>query len=201
MRDSTSTTRPLRKVGRTFWFDRCGDRPRRHPRATFGERRRGGGRAGSEPTGSSSAGNRPAPSPRRRILVVDDEFAMRALCRVNLVAAGMEVLEADDGTSALQLVTAEKPDLVVLDVMMPGLNGWEVAEALAEDPATRDIPIVFLSARAEPSDRARGRELGAVGYVTKPFDPVGIADLLERILERLEQGEREQLRMEITERS
>jgi CheY-like chemotaxis protein len=126
---------------------------------------------------------------------------MRALCRVNLVAAGMEVLEADDGTSALQLVTAEKPDLVVLDVMMPGLNGWEVAEALAEDPATRDIPIVFLSARAEPSDRARGRELGAVGYVTKPFDPVGIADLLERILERLEQGEREQLRMEITERS
>jgi putative two-component system response regulator len=113
----------------------------------------------------------------------------------------MEVLEADDGTSALQLVTAEKPDLVVLDVMMPGLNGWEVAEALAEDPATRDIPIVFLSARAEPSDRARGRELGSVGYVTKPFDPVGIADLLERILERLEQGEREQLRMEITERS
>jgi CheY-like chemotaxis protein len=201
MRDSTSTTRPQRKVGRTFSFDRGGDRPRRHPRATLGERRRGGARAGSEPTGSSSARGRPAPSPRRRILVVDDEFAMRALCRVNLVAAGMEVIEADDGTSALQLVAAEKPDLVVLDVMMPGLNGWEVAEALATDATTRDIPIVFLSARAEPSDRARGRELGAVGYVTKPFDPVGIADLLEQILQRLERGEREQLRTEITERS
>ena len=124
---------------------------------------------------------------------------MRALCRVNLTVSGIEVLEARDGHEALAIATTEQPDLVLLDVMMPGPSGWEVAAALAADPRTRDLPIVFLTARVEQVDRARGRELGAVGYVTKPFDPLGIADLVERTLARIARGEREQLRAEITD--
>jgi CheY-like chemotaxis protein len=149
------------------------------------------------PFGGSGAAGRPAPT--RRVLVVDDELAMRALCRVNLTVSGMAVVEARDGVEALALVAAERPDLILLDVMMPGLDGWQVAERLAADPDTREIPIVFLTARADTADRVRGRDLGAVGYVTKPFDPVGIADLVERTLERLANGEREQLRAEIVD--
>jgi CheY-like chemotaxis protein len=150
-----------------------------------------------EPAPLTGGGGRPAPA--RRVLVVDDELAMRALCRVNLTVSGMAVVEARDGREALALVAAERPDLILLDVMMPGLDGWEVAERLAADPDTREIPIVFLTARADTADRVRGRDLGAVGYVTKPFDPVGIADLVERTLERLANGEREQLRAEIVD--
>jgi two-component system, OmpR family, alkaline phosphatase synthesis response regulator PhoP len=135
---------------------------------------------------------------RRRILVVDDEQAMRALCRVNLTASGMDVLEAADGQTALQLAASERPDLVLLDVMLPGLSGWEVASALAALPETRAIPVVFLSARADHADLVRGQEHGAVGYVTKPFDPVQIGDLVERTIQRVARGEQEQLRAEIT---
>jgi two-component system phosphate regulon response regulator PhoB len=149
---------------------------------------------GSEPVG----GGGPRQRTTRRILVVDDEVALRTLCRVNLTASGMEVLEAGDGHRALELATAEQLDLVVLDVMMPGPDGWEVAERLAADERTRDLPVIFLTARGEAADRERGRELGAVGYVTKPFDPVGLAALIERTLERIAAGEREQLSAEIT---
>jgi DNA-binding response OmpR family regulator len=123
---------------------------------------------------------------------------MRTLCRVNLVASGMDVLEAADGVEALEVAAAEQPDLVLLDVMLPGISGWDVATALAERPETRKIPVIFLSARADHADLVRGQEHGAVGYVTKPFDPVGIADVVERTLERVSRGERDQLRAEIT---
>jgi putative two-component system response regulator len=130
--------------------------------------------------------------------VVDDEPAMRALCRVNLIASGMEVVEAADGDEALRIATSDDaPDLVLLDVMMPGLSGWEVAAALGDDPRTQELPIVFLTARADAEDRARGSELGAVGYLTKPFDPLGLAGVVERTLERLARGEREQLQAEV----
>jgi DNA-binding response OmpR family regulator len=136
----------------------------------------------------------------RRVLVVDDEPAMRTLCRVNLAASGMEVLEAEDGLRALELAVEERPDLILLDVMLPGLSGWDIAGKLGERPETREIPIVFLSARADHADLVRGQQVGAVGYVTKPFDPVGIADLVEETIRRVTRGEREQLRTEITER-
>jgi DNA-binding response OmpR family regulator len=129
----------------------------------------------------------------RRVLVVDDEQSIRLLCRVNLGASGIDVLEADDGETALELARREKPDLVLLDVMMPGLDGWSVARELAEDERTRDIPVVFLTARAEASDRRRGARLGGVGYLVKPFDPVGIGELVEDVLARIGRGEREQL--------
>jgi DNA-binding response OmpR family regulator len=132
------------------------------------------------------------------VLVIDDESSIRLLCRVNLTAAGMEVLEAEDGVHGIELARKERPDLILLDVMMPGLDGWEVARRLGRDAATSKIPIVFLTARAEADDRALGERSGGVGYVVKPFDPVEIGSLVEGVLTRLERGEREDLRREIT---
>jgi len=81
---------------------------------------------------------------------------------------------------------------------MTGVDGWRVAQELGQDPRTREIPIVFLTARADPADRRRGQLLGGVGYVVKPFDPVGIGALVEDVLDRIERGEREELRRAIT---
>jgi len=131
-----------------------------------------------------------------RVLVVDDEAPIRLLCRVNLELEGYGVLEAADGQSALEAVRRERPDVILLDVMMPGLDGWRVAEELLDDPATAPIPIVFLTARAELRDRARGIDLGGVDYITKPFNPVELAPLVRDLLERVDAGEREELRRE-----
>jgi DNA-binding response OmpR family regulator len=131
-----------------------------------------------------------------RVLVIDDEAPIRLLCRVNLEAEGMEVLEAADGPSGLEKARAEIPDVVLLDVMMPGLDGWRVAEELLDDERTEAIPIVFLTARAELRDRARGIDLGGVDYVTKPFNPVDLAPLVIDLLGRVGRGERDDLRRE-----
>ena len=131
-----------------------------------------------------------------RVLVIDDEAPIRLLCRVNLEAEGMNVIEAADGPSGLDAARSEHPDLVLLDVMMPGLDGWGVAEALLEDDETSEIPIIFLTARAEFRDRARGLDIGGVDYITKPFNPVELAPLVRDLLDRLERGERDELRRE-----
>jgi DNA-binding response OmpR family regulator len=131
-----------------------------------------------------------------RVLVIDDEAPIRLLCRVNLEAEGMQVLEAGDGPAGLEEARSASPDVILLDVMMPGLDGWAVAERLVEDSSTKDIPIVFLTARAELRDRARGLELGGVDYVTKPFNPVELASLVRKLLERVRAGERADLRSE-----
>jgi DNA-binding response OmpR family regulator len=129
-----------------------------------------------------------------RVLVIDDEAPIRLLCRVNLEAEGMQVLEAADGPAGLEKARAEGPDVVLLDVMMPGLDGWRVAEELLDDPRTESIPIVFLTARAELRDRARGIDLGGIDYVTKPFNPVELAPLVRELLDRVARGERDALR-------
>src|SRR5436309_4947608 len=126
-----------------------------------------------------------------RVLVIDDESPIRLLCRVNLEAEGIEVLEAADGPSGLDKARVEIPDVVLLDVMMPGLDGWQVAEELLDDDRTSEIPIVFLTARAELRDRARGLDLGGVDYVTKPFNPVDLAPLVRDLPDRVERGERD----------
>src|SRR5919201_4671687 len=131
-----------------------------------------------------------------KVLVIDDEAPIRLLCRVNLEAEKMEVLEASDGRSGLEQAREQTPDVILLDVMMPGLDGWQVAEELLGDERTRKIPIVFLTARAEVRDRARGLDLGGVDYVTKPFNPVELAPLVRDLLERVDRGEREELRRE-----
>jgi len=135
-----------------------------------------------------------------RVLVIDDEAPIRLLCRVNLEAEGMSVLEAGDGPSGLEAARAGNPDVILLDVMMPGLDGWGVAEALLEDAGTAEIPIIFLTARAEFRDRARGLDIGGVDYITKPFNPVELAPLVRSLLERLERGERDELRREQRDR-
>jgi DNA-binding response OmpR family regulator len=131
-----------------------------------------------------------------RVLHIDDEAPIRLLSRVNLEAEGMEVIEAAEGETGLRLAKREQPDLILLGVMMPGLLGWQVAEELLKDWETREIPIVFLTARAEFRDRARGFDLGAVDYVTKPFNPVELASRIRAVLARLERGERDALRCE-----
>jgi DNA-binding response OmpR family regulator len=131
-----------------------------------------------------------------RVLVIDDEPPIRLLCRVNLEAEGMEVLEAADGPSGLDQARKERPDVVLLDVMMPGLDGWRVAEHLLDDERTKSIPIVFLTARAEFRDRARGLDIGGVDYVTKPFNPLELAPLVRELLQRIDRGERDELRGE-----
>jgi len=131
-----------------------------------------------------------------KVLVIDDEAPIRLLCRVNLEAEGMSVVEAGDGPSGLERARAERPDLVLLDVMMPGLDGWGVAEQLLEQHETAEIPIIFLTARAEFRDRARGLDIGGVDYITKPFNPVELAPLVRGLLGRIERGERDELRSE-----
>jgi putative two-component system response regulator len=133
------------------------------------------------------------------VLVVDDEPSIRLLCRVNLQGEGMDVLEASDGERALELARQEQPDLVLLDVMMPELDGWTVAGKLQDDEETRAIPIVFLTALAERSSRAHGHQLGGVAYIVKPFDPVALAPFVGELLARLERGDREALRREMLE--
>jgi DNA-binding response OmpR family regulator len=131
-----------------------------------------------------------------QVLVIDDEAPIRLLCRVNLEAEGMDVLEAPDGPSGLELARREVPDAVLLDVMMPGLDGWAVAEQLLADERTREIPIIFLTARADLRDRARGMDVGGLEYITKPFNPIELASLVRDVVSAIERGEREQLRSE-----
>ena len=131
-----------------------------------------------------------------KVLVIDDEAPIRLLCRVNLEAEEIEVAEAGDGEEGLELARAEEPDAILLDVMLPGLHGWAVAERLLEDEKTSGIPIIFLTARADLRDRARGMDLGGVDYVTKPFNPVELAPLVRDVVAAVERGEREALRSE-----
>lgn len=130
------------------------------------------------------------------VLVIDDEAPIRLLCRVNLEADGMDVLEAGDGPSGLDLAREHRPDVVLLDVMMPRLDGWGVAEELLEDERTSRIPIIFLTARAEFRDRARGLDIGGIDYVTKPFNPLDLAPLVRELLDRIDRGQRDELRGE-----
>jgi CheY-like chemotaxis protein len=148
-----------------------------------------------EPGGGGAGQARSTPL----VLLVDDEQAIRTICRVNLEGDGLAVTEAADGAEALERVRRAHPSLVLLDVMMPGVDGWRVAEELAEDDETREIPVIFLSARAAHEDRLRAQELGAVGYVVKPFDPLELAGIVRDALERVARGEREQLNRELSE--
>jgi DNA-binding response OmpR family regulator len=131
-----------------------------------------------------------------RTLIVDDEAPIRLLCKVNLEAEGIEVLEAGDGVTGLELARAEKPDAILLDVMMPGLDGWNVAEQLLADESTSAIPIIFLTARADLRDRVRGMDAGGLDYITKPFNPLELATVVREAVDAVERGEREQLRTE-----
>jgi DNA-binding response OmpR family regulator len=131
-----------------------------------------------------------------RVLIIDDEAPIRLLCRVNLEAEGLEVIEAPDGESGIEKARHERPDVILLDVMMSRLDGWDVAEILVEDKLTKEIPIIFLTARAEVRDRARGLDIGGIEYITKPFNPLELAPLIEELMERIRRDGIDLLRSE-----
>ncbi len=127
----------------------------------------------------------------RTVLVVDDDGPIRTLCRISLEDAGFRVLEAQDGQEALASVRTDPPDLILLDIMMPGISGWEVTAELLADRSTDQIPIVFITAQSELSNRIRAYELGAHGYLTKPFDPASCAETVAEVLDQIERGDRD----------
>src|SRR5215510_12367604 len=121
---------------------------------------------------------------KRTILVVEDERDIRELIRFHLEREGFTVREADGGEVALRQVAGERPALILLDLMLPGTDGLEVCRRLRADPATRALPIIMLTARAEEVDRVLGLELGADDYVTKPFSPRELMARVRAVLRR-----------------
>lgn len=121
-------------------------------------------------------------APKASVLIVDDDDDVRLLCRVNLEFEGYRVREAVDGRAALDAVAAERPDVVLLDVMLPELDGWSVLAELKRDPATTDLPVVMLTARSLEEDQLKGWSTGAAEYITKPFSPLVLSQVLEDVL-------------------
>jgi len=114
----------------------------------------------------------------RKVLVIDDEPGIVDIVETNLVGDGFEVVSAKDGKEGLAKVQSEKPELVILDVMMPQMDGWEVLRHMEADPSTAGIPVIMLTAKASDEDYIHGLEEGAVEYITKPFYP---QELVNRI--------------------
>src|SRR3954454_7086267 len=123
-----------------------------------------------------------------RVLVVDDDDVIRQLITVNLELEGFDVVTAVDGQDALEKVKDAHPRVITLDVMMPRLDGWEAAARLRSDPETAHIKVILLSARAQEADLQRGERIGVDAYLTKPFDPDELIDLVRRLMG--EAGER-----------
>ncbi len=118
------------------------------------------------------------------ILVVEDEAALVELLRYNLEEEGFRVSDAADGEAALAAVAEDKPDLIVLDLMLPLISGLEICRQLRRRPETRGLPIIMLTARGEESDRIRGLDSGADDYVTKPFSPSELVARVRAVLRR-----------------
>ena len=118
-----------------------------------------------------------------KILVVDDDPVIVRLLEVNFRLEGFDVMTAGRGQDAIALAKESPPDIILLDVMMPGLDGYEVYRQMRQIPQLAQTPVFFLSARAKDEDRARGLESGVVEYVTKPFDPSGLVALVRQRLE------------------
>jgi CheY-like chemotaxis protein len=119
----------------------------------------------------------------KRVLVVDDDRVIQQLLEVNLELEGYEVVAtASDGKEALDKIAELRPDLVILDIMMPKMDGLEVCRHLKADPELADIPIVLLSARAQDMDVREGLDIGADAYLTKPFDPVELLEVVGRLV-------------------
>lgn len=114
----------------------------------------------------------------RRVLIVDDEPDIRLLIRINLVAAGYEVLEVGSGREAIDFIEGEEPDIVLLDLRLPELDGWEVLEHLKERGVIERVPVVAISAHASPMTKERAREVGFRSYVSKPFTPQELLEVV-----------------------
>jgi DNA-binding response OmpR family regulator len=127
--------------------------------------------------------------PESKILVAEDEPDIRGLIRFSLEFIGISVVEASNGQDAVSQAAKEQPDLILLDVRMPKLSGYEACQRLKEQESTKDIPIVFLSARGQETEIKHGLALGAIEYILKPFAPDQLQKRVTSILERLAEKE------------
>jgi CheY-like chemotaxis protein len=118
-----------------------------------------------------------------KVLAVDDDPVIQRLLEVNLEMEGYEVRLASDGVEAVAAAREFLPDLILLDVMMPNKDGWEACADIKQDPNLADTPVIFLSARAQDADIERGTELGAAAYITKPFDPIDLLELIAELID------------------
>lgn len=138
--------------------------------------------------------------PSQRVLIVDDDPDIVEIVRINLEAAGFETLAAGDGAEGLEKVTADQPDLVVLDVLMPEMDGWEVLRRIERNPETAGVPVVMLTCRGEDADILRGLEDGAVEYITKPFYPENVVATVKILLNVFDPRMREERRKQLVAR-
>ena len=116
----------------------------------------------------------------KRILIADDDPVILRLLQVNLELEGYEVVTANNGQEAVDAAVESNPHLVILDIMMPRLDGYQACEKLKANDATKDIPVIFLSAKAQQGDIDRGKSYGVAEYLTKPFDPSELLEVVER---------------------
>jgi CheY-like chemotaxis protein len=118
----------------------------------------------------------------KRILICDDDPVILRLLQVNLELEGYRALLAHHGAKAVEVALAEHPDLIILDIMMPRMDGYQAVQELKANDATKDIPVIFLSAKAQPSDIERGKKHGVDDYLTKPFDPGELLEIVDRLV-------------------
>ena len=121
---------------------------------------------------------------QKKILIVEDEESLLKLESILLTTKGYLVHGATTGLAALEAVAKEAPDLILLDIMLPGMDGFEVCERLKTNPETKHIPIILLTAKKTPEDVSRGEEVGADQYITKPFKSAMVMETIERLLAR-----------------
>ncbi len=117
-----------------------------------------------------------------RVLVVDDDPMVTRLVRINLELEQFEVDEAWDGKTAMKILSDNTPDLLVLDIMMPQMDGWEILKRLRNDEGLKELPVVILTAKVQDENIAKGWRMGADGYIVKPFNPVNLAESLKTVL-------------------
>ena len=122
-----------------------------------------------------------------KILIVDDEPAIRFLISATLEDEGYELFEAADGLEASELIQENRPDLVILDVMMPGLTGYELCSRIKQDPVTQKIKVIMLTAKAQEQDKLQSRQAGADYYLRKPFSPMELTQVVADLLQKTEQ--------------
>jgi DNA-binding response OmpR family regulator len=120
---------------------------------------------------------------KKRILLVDDEVDLVEVVKLRLETVGYEIIPAYDGQEALDKARSEKPDLIILDLMLPKMDGYKVCGLLKKDPRYSGIPIIMFTARAQEDDEALGREMGADAYITKPFEPQALIAKIKELLE------------------
>ncbi len=123
------------------------------------------------------------------LLVVDDELEAQTLLRLMLVRAGFDVAVADSGTDALKQIDTAHPDVVILDVMMPGMDGFTVCEKIRANNATHELPVIILSARSDVESRKRGESVQATRYLTKPISPMSLVKQIQDIVADLDKAE------------